>query len=197
MDRFQNTGQPDWDWWGRLWPTPGATLRTLGLEAGDDVAEIGCGNGYFALPAAAVVAPGAVYAVDLEDDHLAEVEHLAARQDLGNVETVRGDARELSALLPESVDVALVANTLHGVADVEGFVAEMLDALEPEGRLVVVNWRDQPRTETTVAGEPRGPPTELRMAPAETAAAVRAVENSVTVHREELPPYHYGLVVKR
>jgi SAM-dependent methyltransferase len=197
MDRFQNTGQPDWDWWGRLWPTPGATLRTLGLERGDTVAEVGCGNGYFALPAAAVVAPASVYAVDLEADHLAQVEHLADQQHLGNVETVDGDARELAALLPEPVDVALVANTLHGAEDVEGFLAQVVAALESDGRMVVVNWRDQPRAETTVAGEPRGPPTELRMTPGETAAAVRADESPVTIDREELPPYHYGLVVQR
>ena len=51
MDRFRNTRQPDWDWWGRLWPTPGATLRELGIETGDALAEVGSGNGDFALPA--------------------------------------------------------------------------------------------------------------------------------------------------
>jgi hypothetical protein len=45
MERFQNTGQPDLDWWYRLWPTPGATLRKLGVESGS-VAEVGCGSGY-------------------------------------------------------------------------------------------------------------------------------------------------------
>jgi len=57
MDRFRNTGQPDWDWWGGVWPTPGATLlRQLGLVPGDRVVEIGSGNGYFALPAARIAA---------------------------------------------------------------------------------------------------------------------------------------------
>ena len=51
MSRFQNTAQPDWDWWGRLWPAPGETLRELGLEQGMSVAEVACGNGCFALPA--------------------------------------------------------------------------------------------------------------------------------------------------
>ena len=27
MEPFEYTGQPDWDWWGRLWPAPGETLR--------------------------------------------------------------------------------------------------------------------------------------------------------------------------
>jgi hypothetical protein len=40
MERFQNTGQPDWDWWGRLWPTPGEPLRRLGVESGESLGEV-------------------------------------------------------------------------------------------------------------------------------------------------------------
>ena len=47
MERFQNTGQPDWDWWGKLWPTPGATLRDLGIGAGQSVAEVGWAGAAF------------------------------------------------------------------------------------------------------------------------------------------------------
>lgn len=56
MERFQNTRQLDWDWWATLWPAPGETLRRLGLGTDDDLLEVGCGNGYFTLPAAVDVA---------------------------------------------------------------------------------------------------------------------------------------------
>lgn len=197
MDRFRNTRQPAWDWWGRLWPAPGETLRTLGIGAGDRLAEVASGNGYFALPAAALVAPAPTYAVDLDDDHLAEIDHLADQQQLETITTVQGDARDLGSLLPHPVDVVTIANTLHGVDDVASLAREAFAALADDGRLVVVNWHDRPREETTVDGQPRGPPTERRMGPAET---VDAVGDGVAVgvdRRVELPPYHYGLVFVR
>jgi len=197
MDRFRNTGQPDWDWWGRIWPTPGETLRRLGVAPGDRVAEIGCGNGYFALPAARVADPASVYAVDLDGSLLAELEGLAAEQGIENVVPVRGDARDLAALLPEPVDVALLANAFHGIDDRAGFVSGVAGALAVDGRFVVVNWRDRPREETAIDGEPRGPPTELRVSPAETRRAVEGASDLRLAREVDLPPFHYGLVFER
>lgn len=194
MDRFQNTAQPDWDWWSRLWPAPGAMLRELGLASGDDVAEVGSGNGYFALPAARVVEPGTVYAVDIDEELLAELETLAAQNDVRNVETTTEDARALDRALPEPVDVVLEANTFHGVDDVEAVVASAHDALAPGGRLVVVNWRPLDRAETVLAGAPRGPPTDLRLGPAETEQAVIAAASFERTRTVDLPPYHYAVV---
>lgn len=196
MERFQNTRQPDWDWWGRLWPAPGETLRALGIGPGDAVAEVGSGNGYFALPAARIVAPAPVYAVDVDASLLSELADLADRQELP-VETVAGDARHLSAELPEAVDVVLVANTFHGIEDSAPFVREAVDALAPGGRLIVVNWRALPREDTAIAGDKRGPPTELRLSPAETERVVTDATGATLERTVDLPPYHYGQVFKR
>lgn len=197
MDRFQNTGQPDWDWWSRVWPTPEHTLRQLGLERGDRAVEIGCGNGYFALPAARIAAPASVYAVDLDESLLAELERLAADQGIDTVVPIHGDARTLAEHLPELVDFALLANAFHGIEDRDAFAEGVADALAPLGRFVVVNWHDRPRAETTIDGEPRGPPTDLRVGPDETRAAVEAATDLTLVREVDLPPFHYGLVFER
>lgn len=195
MSEFQNTGQPDWDWWGRLWPTPGETLRSLGLSDGDSVVEVGSGNGYFALPAARIAEPAPVYAVELDRELLEEAAELAEMNGIGNLVTVHADATSLSDHLPGTgtVGVVLVANILHGVEDEASLGRETREALSSDGRLVVVNWRDVPMEETTVGDEPRGPPTELRMSPVETEEAI--VEAGFEVLRSvELPPYHYATV---
>lgn len=197
MGRFQNTGQPDWDWWGELWPTPGATLRTLGLSSGETLAEVGCGSGYFALPAARITDPATVYALDLDESLLGKIGHIADQQCVDNLVTVHADAMTLADSLPERVDVVLVGSTFHGVDDRSGFVAEVRAALRPDGRLIVLNWQDRPRETTTVAGEPRGPPSDLRMSATETEAAVLDAGDFVLDRRVELPPYHYGLVFER
>ncbi|WP_265108961.1 class I SAM-dependent methyltransferase [Halosolutus halophilus] len=197
MDRFRNTGQPDWDWWGRLWPTPGETLRRLGVAAGDSLVEIGSGNGYFALPAARITDPAPVYALDLDETLLAELETIADQQRIENVVPVRGDARSLASHLPEPMDVCLLANAFHGIEDPTAFVEQVCTALETAGSFVVINWLPLPRTETTVAGDPRGPPTELRLSPAETRTLVDDAADFDRTRRVDLPPYHYGLVFER
>lgn len=194
MELFRNTRQPDWDWWAKLWPTPGETLRQLGLGTDDDVLEIGSGNGYFTLPAARIVDPGEVYALDLDTSLLDELEQLASQQEITNVTPVHGDARSLADHLSGTVDVALIANTFHGIEDRPSFLAEVTAVLAEDGRFVVVNWHDLPERATTVADEQRGPPAELRLSPEETERIVQDAVDVRLATQVDIPPYHYGLV---
>lgn len=128
---------------------------------------------------------------------LEECTRLAEKQGIENVVPVHGDARSLARHLPEPVDVVLLANAFHGVEDRSGVVREAFDALGSDGQFVVVNWRDLPRSATTVEGEPCGPPADLRMSPDETETVVLdAVDGTLTGH-VNLPPYHYALVFER
>jgi len=190
-DRFRNTAQPDRDWWEQLWPDPGAVVDRLGVDAGDRAVDVCAGDGLFT-PALAERVDGPVYAVDLDDDLLAALE--ARAEAAGQpVETIRADARDLADVLPEPVEFALLANTFHGVDEQTALAETVREALTDDGRFAVVNWHATPKTETTVLGEERGPPTELRMTPDETAEIVTTAgfEQEALV---ELPPYHYGAV---
>jgi len=138
-----------------------------------------------------------VYALDLDADLLGELEHRADQQGIENVVPTHGDARNLPSALPARVDTLVVANTLHGVDDQSGFIRQAFRAIEPGGSLLVVNWHDRPRETTTVADEPRGPPTTLRMTPAATEDAVLSASELTLDRQVELPPYHYALVFTR
>jgi len=197
MGLFQNTRQPDWDWWSKLWPTPGATLRRLGITAGATVAEVPSGNGYFALPVARIAEPATVYAIDLDTSLLEELDEIATQQGIENVETRQADAREFAQHLPEPVDVVLLANTFHGIDDTDAVVRQAFDALHPGGQFVVCNWAAEPRETTTIDGEPRGPPTELRVTPEQTVQAVTDVAGFERRDEIDLPPYHYALRFER
>ena len=190
MDQFRNTAQPDEDWWAALWPDPAETLRRLGIDGGT-LADVACGDGHFTVQAADLV--DRVYAVDLDADLLGDLEDRARAAAVDNVESIQGDARSLPSLLPEPVERVLFANTLHGVDDGTAFAETVRAALAADGRFVVVNWHDRPPAETTVLGEPRGPPADMRMSPSATADAVEPA-GFRTVDTVDLDPYHYGIV---
>lgn len=190
MTEFRNTGMPDWDWWGELWSDPEGVLRQVGLLDVDSLVDIACGDGIFTVPAAQHVET--MYAVDLDTDLLARLDDYATQVGV-EVTTVEGDASDLPELLPGRVDGALLANVFHGVDDRAGFAATVREVLEPGGRFVVVNWDERPREETTILGEPRGPPTALRIAPEVTKGAVEAAGFEV-VETAEVSPYHYAVV---
>ena len=49
---------------------PKITLLELGLKKGNIVADIGCGIGYFTIPAAEIVSPNPVFALDSSQEML-------------------------------------------------------------------------------------------------------------------------------
>lgn len=189
MTEFRNTAQPDRDWWDALWPDPKATLEGLGFGDCGSLVDVCCGDGHFTIPAADLVA-GSVYGVDLDPELLEVLESRAGAT--GRLETIEGDAMALSDLLSEPVGCALLANTLHGVPEKRALAESVAAVLEPDGRFVVINWVDAPPEATPVLDEPRGPPAELRMTPAETVAAVEPAGFDAR-ETTSVSPHHYAV----
>jgi len=93
-------------------------------------------------------------------------------------------------------DFVFMANAFHGVPDRARLAKAVGAALKPDGQFAIVNWHKRPREETLILGEPRGPNTELRMAPEETIKSVEAGSLKF-IKLVEIPPYHYGVIFKR
>ena len=83
-----NKKKLDNDWRRENLP-PVETLKKLGIKTTDSVADIGCGIGYFTIPAAQMIGDNSAYALDTSPEMLAEVELRSTAAGIKNIETVK------------------------------------------------------------------------------------------------------------
>jgi ubiquinone/menaquinone biosynthesis C-methylase UbiE len=116
---------------------PYKALEAAGLEPGQRVLEVGCGPGFFTVPAARLVGEeGMVYALDISALALERVQGKVDGAGVGNVETLLADAAQTG--LPDgSFDLAFVFGLSHPVGDMEGILVELHRLLKPAGVLAV------------------------------------------------------------
>jgi ubiquinone/menaquinone biosynthesis C-methylase UbiE len=191
---FQGTEMPTAGWWEALWPDPAGVLAAVGVRPGMEVIDLCSGDGWFTLQIAKVARR--VVAIDIDRSLLDVARHRLNEGSLTNCEFIAGDAYEIASLAPRPADFVFMANAFHGVPDRPRLAQAVRATLKPDGRFAVVNWHPRPRDETTILGEPRGPKTELRLSSNQTIEAAEA--GGLTLAQlVELPPYHYGAVLKR
>lgn len=168
---------------------PDEFWHNLGLRAGQTVVHLGCGAGFYLVPAAVIVgAKGKVTGIDIQAHLLGEAQARAQRHGVTNIVQTRRanlEAEEGSTLDAASADWVLVANILHQ-AKPAAILREAARVVKREGQVVVVEW--------DVAASPIGPPTEVRMAKPDTVQ--EAEQAGLQVLKEFKPsPYHYGLIL--
>jgi arsenite methyltransferase len=121
---------------------PAEIIQKIGLAPGNVVADIGSGSGLFTRPMARAVAPGGrVYAVDIDKDLLGHVAETAAKEGIANITTVLAPD-DSPSLPPDSLDVALICDTLHHIARRQIYLVNLKKCLKPTGRLVVIDFSD-------------------------------------------------------
>lgn len=165
---------------------PDQLLRELGLAPGDTLADIGCGPGFFTIPAAEIVGKeGRVYAADIQGEMLAALRSRVQEHELTNVRMVKTSETEIP-LQEGCANLALVAFTLHEVEHRARFLHRVRRLLKPEGHVVVIEWEKRDET--------MGPPAASRLAPEDAlkdaeAAGLRLAE------RRDLNEHHYLLIL--
>jgi ubiquinone/menaquinone biosynthesis C-methylase UbiE len=167
---------------------PEALLRRLGLARGDTVADIGCGPGFFTLPAAEIVGEGGVVlAADIQGEMLSAIRTRAAEHGLANVHVVKTSDKEIP--IPDaSCDVVLLAFVLDEVEQRSSFLHRAARLLKPGGRLAVLEWEKEQ--------QPDGPPLVDRISPEELRADAEAAGLYLDEQRE-LNDQHYICVFTR
>jgi len=188
--KTRDSGMPDEAMWDTFFDAP-AVLAALGLTpACGDLIEFGCGYGTFTIPAARMVS-GAVHALDIDPAMIACTQAKARASELENVRTVLRDFVSEGTGLPDAaVDYAMLFNILH-CEEPLALLHEAHRVLRPGGTLAIMHWNHDPST-------PRGPDLAIRPRPEQCRdwaelAGFEALSTGVL----ELPPYHYGLTMRK
>ena len=118
-------------------------LTLLPLEAGDTVADIGAGTGYFSLPMAKTVGTtGRVLAVDIQPEMLAIIEERMQRAGIANITRILGT--EADPRLPEgAVDLVLMVDAYHEFSYPMEVMSHVHTALSDRGKVVLVEYRGE------------------------------------------------------
>lgn len=120
------------------WQQPGAVIAALELRAGERIADLGAGEGYFTFRLSEAVGPqGVVYAVDVSRDAIAALERRVADTGAMNVRPLLVPPDDLE--LPEPVDVIFTCNTFHHIEGQTAYFRRAADRLRPGGRIVVID----------------------------------------------------------
>jgi len=135
----------------QLFKDPYTILRTAGLEYGQSVLEVGCGPGFFTLPAAEIIgSEGTVVAVDLNPYAIAHVRKKIQKTDLNNITLLQRDVAD-TGLESGVFDVVFMFGFHHFTGDIDPILHETARVLKPDGVLVTegIFWEKSPHFERT------------------------------------------------
>ncbi len=125
--------------------SPDALVSHFHLREGESVADFGAGKGNFALILSqAVGATGKVYACEIQKNLVETIANTVRVAGVNNVEAIWCDieAHQGTKLETESLDVAILVNTLFQMEQKAEAINEIKRTLRPGGRLFVVDWTD-------------------------------------------------------
>ena len=151
----------------RKWQNPEDILSEIGLRPGMTFADIGCGQGFFTVPAAKIVGDsGKVYASDISEPNIQKLREKVASEKLKNVILETGKAEDL-ILCSACADIVFFGIVLHDFEDPRKVLANAHSMLKPFGKLIDLDWSKE--------SSEIGPPLHIRFSEEK---AIQLIESS-------------------
>jgi precorrin-6B methylase 2 len=114
---------------------PYKLLEAAGLRPGQKVMEVGCGPGFFTIPAAKIVGEkGLIYATDVNHRAIKRVEEKMREHGIDNIKPILGNAAN-SGLQDGSIDLAFIFGLRYLAGGLSNLVSEMHRILKAGGIL--------------------------------------------------------------
>lgn len=125
----------------RAWQDPEAILGETGLQPGDTFVDLGCGQGFFAIPAARIVsASGRVLGVDVREAPITTLRDRARIEGLSNIEVTHGRAED-AVLCEGCADMVFIGIALHDFVDPARVLGNARRMIKAGGKLVNLDWK--------------------------------------------------------
>ena len=120
-----------------LFRDPYKSLNAAGLKPGQSVLEIGCGPGFFTVPAAKIVGEqGSVRTLDINPLAVERVRQKIEEAGVTNVRAIQTGAAQ-TGLPAQSFDLAFVFGFAHAIGGIENVLIELHRLLKPGGILSI------------------------------------------------------------
>ncbi len=168
------------------WQKPDAVIDLLALSDNAHVADIGSATGYFAARIAKRVPNGHVWGVDIEPDMVRYLNDRAQKEGLTNLVSTLGAAD--NPQLTNPVDVVLVVDTYHHIADRTAYFERLRNQIKPGGVVAIVDFKDH--------ATPHGPPPKMRLSAQQVIDELQPADYSLMLLDETTLPEQYVLVFK-
>jgi SAM-dependent methyltransferase len=117
-------------------------LGNMDIHDGDIIADIGAGSGYHVFKMAPIAREGVIYAIDIQDEMLAE---LHKKKEIGrsiNVRIIKGSDKSVN-LLENSIDKVLMVDVYHEFNYPFEMMTSIKKALRPDGKLFLIEYRGE------------------------------------------------------
>ncbi len=172
----------------RKWHHPDINLKSIGLRSGMTFMDIGCGYGFFTIPAANLVGEkGQVYAVDIDASYIDRLKREAAERGLQNIRAENGTAEE-TVFCEACADIVLYSIVLHDFKDPAKVLQNAKRMLKPSGKLVNLDWKKKP-TEF-------GPPLQIRFSEEQATHLIKQAGFSIESVKD-LGTHFYIVIAKQ
>jgi ubiquinone/menaquinone biosynthesis C-methylase UbiE len=117
---------------------PDLILKTIGIEPGMIIGEVGAGRGRYTVHIASRIGPtGLIYANDIVERYLRAIEKRCAEHGLTNVKTVLGEVSDPKLPL-SALDMVIMVNVVHCLAEPVALLRNIKKSLKPDGVIAIV-----------------------------------------------------------
>lgn len=182
MVHFKGNSHPFDDPGRRNWQNPEAILASIGLKPGMTFADIGCGGGFFTIPAARITGEtGKVYGLDNNPAAIKALQKTADAEGLNNLSLTTGKAEDI-LFCERCADFVFFGISFHDFQNQLSVIRNARLMIKPGGRLIDLDWKKEDL--------PVGPPAQIKF-DKDIAVRIISAAGFKIASVEESGPYHY------